>query len=188
MADARPAPDATPGDARHQQLRRLGAAAHQLRAATRAADHFIALGPQDDRDTGSWLMNAATAMAAELAGDIDGLARSLREAPADAALAQAVQRLRIRTHQLHAATRAADHFLDLDTPDDQDTGSWLIATARSLAERLAADFDDAAGAAAAARRGAAGGAAETVVDDEAAALQRRLGQATATVRPVRGVR
>ena len=43
-----------------------------------------------------------------------------------------------RAHQL----RAADHFLDQDSPEDHDTGGWLIATARELATRLAGDIDD----------------------------------------------
>ena len=37
--------------------------------------------------------------------------------------------MRVRAHQLHAATRAADHFLDQSARDDQETGTWLVATA-----------------------------------------------------------
>jgi hypothetical protein len=43
---------------------------------------------------------------------------------------------------LHAAARAADHFLDRDSNEDRETGSWLIATASSLAQKLAAELDD----------------------------------------------
>ncbi|MFY9513546.1 MAG: hypothetical protein WAQ05_21485, partial [Rubrivivax sp.] len=136
---------AAEGDSRHQLLRRLGAQAHQLRATTRAADHFVALGVPEDRDTGSWLMSSAVDLAAEVAQDIDGLARGLKEAPADAGFGQVVQKLRVRAHQLHAAARAADHFMDLDSRDDRETAGWLIATARTLADRLAAEIDDGAG-------------------------------------------
>lgn len=143
MSDPRtPARFAAPGDAIHQALRQLGARAHQLRAATRAADHFNALDSNEDRNTGSWLMSCALALSADLADDIDGLARSLKEHPVDTALQSRVSALRVRTHQLHASARAADHFLDRDTREDRDTGSWLIATASSLAQKLASEIDD----------------------------------------------
>jgi hypothetical protein len=143
MSDIRtPARAAVAGDDAHQTLRRLGSRAHQLRAATRAADHFNALDREDDRNTGSWLMSCALALSADLADDIDGLARSLREQPVDAALQAKVSGLRVRTHQLHAAARAADHFLDQESTEDRETGSWLIATASSLAQKLAAEMDD----------------------------------------------
>jgi hypothetical protein len=133
---------AAAGDDAYQTLRQLGSRAHQLRAATRAADHFNALDSSEDRNTGSWLMSCALALSADLAIDIDGLARSLREQPVDAALQTQVAALRVRTHQLHAAARAADHFLDQDTSEDRDTGSWLVATASSLAQKLASEIDD----------------------------------------------
>ena len=38
--------------------------------------------------------------------------------------------------------RAADHFLDRESNEDRETGSWLIATASSLAQKLAAELDD----------------------------------------------
>jgi len=177
MPDTRPAPADAAADARHAILRQLGARAHQLRAATRAADHFIALGVAEDTDTGSWLMSCAVGLATELAADIDSLARGLREAPPDAALAQAVQKLRVRAHELHAAARAADHFLDGDDHEDRDTGGWLITCARGLAEKLAAGIDDAAG-------GQKRPAPQVVTDAQDAALQRRVSQVTA---PVRGV-
>jgi hypothetical protein len=48
-------------------------------------------------------------------------------------------------HQLHAACRAADMFLEQETRDEQDTGAWLVASARGLADRLAAALDDGIG-------------------------------------------
>ena len=129
------------GDAA-QALRQLGARAHQLRATTRAADHYNAQDAQAERDTGSWLISSAVGLAEDLAADIDGLARSIKERQADAALLLRISPLRVRAHQLHAAAKAADHFLDQDSRDDQDTGSWLIATANALAVKLAAELDD----------------------------------------------
>jgi hypothetical protein len=164
-------------DSRYAALRELGARAHQVRAATRAADHFMALGVAEDRDTGSWLMSCAVGLAGDVASDIDGIARSLKDSPIDAAFSQTVQSLRVRAHQLHAAARAADHFLDQDSHEDRDTGSWLIACARGVAEKLAAEIDD--GASPPKRPADAG-----VIDANDAALVRRVGQATA---PVRGV-
>ncbi len=128
----------------HHALRRFGARAHQLRASTRAADHFNSRDSSEDRNTGSWLMSGAVVLAHELAVDIDGLTRLLRERPADAALHQTVSTLRVRAHQLHAGCRAADHFLDQDSSEDRDTGSWLVAAAHGLAKRLAAEIDDSA--------------------------------------------
>lgn len=162
-------------DSRHHALRRLGALAHQLRATTRAADHFIALGVPEDRDTGSWLMSSTVDLADEVAHDLDNLARSLKDGPVEALLPQTVQKLRVRAHQLHAAARAADHFLDLDNRDDRDTASWLIATTRTLADKLAAEIDD--GASQPRRQADAG-----VIDAADAALVRRVAQATAPVR------
>ncbi len=131
--------DEAPG---HQHsLRELGARAHQLRAATRAADHFTARGDERDTHTGTWLMSCALALANDLAADVDALARSLRDTP-DPALQPVVAALRVRVHQLHAAARAADHYLEQDTPDDRETGSWLIATALGLANRLVETIDD----------------------------------------------
>ncbi|HSM20571.1 MAG TPA: hypothetical protein VK876_00020, partial [Rubrivivax sp.] len=80
MSDIRTQPRAAAtGDDAHQTLRQLGSRAHQLRAATRAADHFNALDSDEDRNTGSWLMSCALALSADLAEDVDGLARSLKE-------------------------------------------------------------------------------------------------------------
>jgi len=144
MPEARSTPG-TPGthaaDAAHL-LRQLGARAHQLRAATRAADHYNAQAQAADRDTGSWLMSSAVGLAADLADDLDSLARTVKERQADAVLLARLSPLRVRAHQLHAAAKAADHFLDQDSREDQDTGSWLIATAHALAVKLASELDD----------------------------------------------
>ena len=146
MPDTRPSNRATAlhsaGEEHSQTLRQLGSRAHQLRAATRAADHYNALDKAEDRDTGSWLISCALGLADDLACDINGLARSFKEGPAEAASQQAVAGLRVRAHQLHAAVRAADHFLDQETNEDRDTGSWLIACALGLATKLAAEIDD----------------------------------------------
>jgi hypothetical protein len=123
-------------------LRELGARAHQLRAATRAADHFSAQNNPADTDTGSWLMSCAVGLAKELAADVDALARALRSGPPEPSLRQHVARLRIRVHQMHAAARAADHFLDQDNREDNNTGSWLIACALGLADKLTAELDN----------------------------------------------
>ncbi len=123
-------------------LRELGSRAHQLRAATRAADHYCGLDGEADRSTGSWLMSCAVGLAAELAADVDGLARALRDAAPDASLEQVVAGVRVRAYQLHAAARAADHFLDQDNHEDRETGSWLIACALGVALKLAAELDN----------------------------------------------
>ncbi|MCY7315644.1 MAG: hypothetical protein LH480_08500 [Rubrivivax sp.] len=182
MTDPRPSPRAVPPtDAigATQLLRQLGARAHQLRAATRAADHYIAQDAQGERDTGSWLVSCAVAMAADVAADLDSLARAMKERHPDPALLTRIAPLRVRAHQLHAATKAADHFLDQDNRDDQDTGSWLIATAHTLAEKLAAEMDDTV--AAPRRPNMADRAAE--LRDPTAAPARRVG---ADARPLRG--
>jgi hypothetical protein len=142
MPETRSAPDAIDLDDPQRALRQLGARAHQLRATTRAADHFNAKDGAEDRNTGSWLMSSALVLAADLAADIDGLARSVKERPADAALRQTVASLRVRAHQLHAAARAADHFLDQDSREDHETGNWLVAAALGLAHKLASEMDD----------------------------------------------
>ena len=125
-------------------LRKLGGHAHQLRAATQAADHFMGLGRDDDHNTGSWLVACAVDLASELAAELDAIDGAASGANGVAAAVQ-VRALRTRAHQLHAAARAADHYLDQDQPADRDTGSWLIACARGLAAKLAADFDDSIG-------------------------------------------
>jgi hypothetical protein len=122
-------------------LRQLGARAHQLRATTRAADHYIASDEAESGDTASWLMSCSLDLSRELTADIDGLARSLKEQP-DPALGGTVPRLRVIAHQLQAAAKAADHFLDQDNAEFRDTGTWLIATTTALAGKLAAELDD----------------------------------------------
>ena len=134
-------PAVTEGGDAAQVLRLLGARAHQLRATTRAADHYNAQDLQSERDTGSWLISSAVGLAEDLAADIDGLARSAKDRQADAALLARISPLRVLAHQLHAAVKAADHFLDQDSREDQDTGSWLIATANALAVKLPATSD-----------------------------------------------
>lgn len=126
----------------YPMLRQLGGRAYQLLAATRAADHFIAQDNLEDRNCGSWLIVCAVGLADELAADLDVLAKNLKAAGGDAALLQSFQKLRARTHQLHAATRAADHFLDQENNVDHSTGSWLIACALGLAERLANELEE----------------------------------------------
>lgn len=170
-ADTADTPDA------YKALRQLGARAHQLRAATRAADHFNARDTAEDRNTGSWLISTALALASDVAEEIDGLARLLKEKPADAQLRHVVAQLRVRAHQLHATARAADHFLDQDTREDQETGGWLVATALTLANKLASEIDDSA---VPARRTAAAGGNEVEAHDPA--LARRVAAATAPLR------
>ena len=134
-------PSTDTADAAHT-LRQLGARAHQLRATTRAADHYNAQDQPADRDTGSWLMSSSVGLAADLAADLDALARTIKERQADAALLARLSPLRVRAHQLHAAAKAADHFLDQDSREDQETGSWLLATAQALAGKLADEMED----------------------------------------------
>lgn len=158
-------------------LRQLGARAHQLRASTQAADHFIARDTGEDRDTGSWLMSCALSLAKELAADVDNLARALKEKPSDAALQQTVASVRVRAHQVQAAARAADHFLDQDTRDSRETGGWLVATALTLARKVAEELDNST---APSRRPAPAG---SELDPHDAALARRTAAAT---KPLRG--
>lgn len=178
MSEARtPSRNTAAEESPAQLLRQLGSRAHQLRATTRAADHFSAQDAAADRNTGSWLMSCALAIADELAAEIDALARRQKEAPTDLAFKQRVGQLRVRAHQVHAAARAADHFLDLDTAEDHDTGSWLIATACNLAQQLASEIDDGM---ATVRRPAGD---KSPVEPHDPALTRRMASAT---NPVRG--
>jgi hypothetical protein len=131
---------------RQQSLRRLGGLAHQTRASLRAADRFVTQGSPEDRDGASWLVCTAVELAREVATELDGLAKGLREAGIDTARQQALAPWRKIAHQLHAACRGADVFLEQDSRDDQDTGTWLVASALGLADRLAGALDDGAGA------------------------------------------
>ena len=97
------------GDAA-QVLRQLGARAHQLRATTRAADHYNAQDAQAERDTGSWLISSAVGLAEDLAADIDGLARSIKERQADAALLLRISPLRVRAHSCMPRPRRPTTF------------------------------------------------------------------------------
>lgn len=123
-------------------MRQLGGRAYQLLAAVRGADHFIAQESEQDRDTGSWLISTAVALAEEMADDVDGMAKNIRASATDAALAHGFQKLRARAHQLYAAVRAADHFLEQESSVDRSTGSWLIACALGLADKLANELED----------------------------------------------
>ncbi len=167
------------GPGHQYTLRELGARAHQLRAATRAADHFTARGDERDTHTGAWLMSCALGLAQEWAEDIDALARSFRDRP-DPSLQPVVAALRVRAHQLHAATRAADHYLEQDTPDDRETGSWLIATALRLATQLVSDVDNAAGLSR--RPAAAGTVLHEAIEPHDAQVARRIAAAVTPVR------
>jgi hypothetical protein len=181
MPEARPTPRAAPAgdDSAAAALRLLGRRAHQLRATTRAAEHFSVQSNEADRNTGSWLMSCALTMSEELAAEVDALARQLKEQAGDVMFKQTVALLRVRAHQVHAATRAADHFLDGDSAEDQDTGSWLVSTAGNLARQLAGEVDDAT---AAVRRPAVD---KTTIEPHDPVLARRVTQATA-VPPARG--
>lgn len=132
---------AKPGEA-YPMMRQLGGRAYQLLAAARAADHFIAQESAEDRDTGSWLIACAVSLAEDMAADLDGLAKNLKASGSDPVMSNGFQKLRARAHQLHAATRAADHFLDQDNNVDRSTGSWLIACALGLADKLANELED----------------------------------------------
>lgn len=135
---------------RQHSLRRLGALAHQTRASLRAADRFVTQGGPQHHDTASWLVCTAVEMSGEVADDLDGLAKGLREAGSDAVRQQALAPWRKTAHQLHAACKAADVYLEQESRDDQDTGAWLVASALSLADQLAGALDDGVGAWAAA--------------------------------------
>lgn len=174
--ETRPATEALPA-----LMRSLGARAHQVRAATRAADHYLAQDERSDSDTGAWLLSSAVTLAEDLAADLDGLARTLKERNAEAALQQRLVPLRARAHQLHAAAKAADRFLEQDSRDDHDTGTWLVPMAQQLAQKLAAELDDTVAAprqpAAAERKADKAG-----VEPHDPALARRINAATAPLR------
>lgn len=136
---------ADPNALRQQALRQLGALAHQTRASLRAADRFVTQDGPQDTATANWLVCTAVDLAHEVAQELDGLARGLRETGTEATRLQAMAPWRRMAHQLHAACRAADMFLEQETRDDQDTGTWLVASARNLADRLAASLDDGIG-------------------------------------------
>jgi hypothetical protein len=138
---AAPAPDDAYGT-----LRRLAGVGYQLRATLRGGDRFLALDANDDHNTGVWLISCALALAEDVKTDLDALARGWKPRAADSAAAAALHKLRTRAHQLHATARAADHFLDQDSAEDRTTGSWLVACALGLAEKLAGETEDLASA------------------------------------------
>ena len=133
------------GEDSYQAMRQAGGRAWQLHAAMRAADHYISQDSAADRNTGSWLVACAVDLAEEVAAELDALARALKERTVDGSAPSTLQRLRTRSYKLHAAARAADHFLDQDTGEDRSTASWLVACALDLAGKLAAHIDDEAG-------------------------------------------
>jgi hypothetical protein len=172
------------GDEPHAMLR-----AHQVHSCIRAADRYSANDTADDRTTASWLMSTAMGMSAELAADTDRLARRLRDLPGRTDLSNVVAALRKRAYQLQAVTKAADHFLEQDNREDQQHGTWLVATAQTLSHRLAADLDDQSTpprrTAAGRPTGMAGSAADVAstapVDAQEAMLARRMAAATSVV-------
>ncbi len=159
-------------------MRSLGARAHQVRAATRAADHYLAQDADGEHDTGAWLLSSAVTMAEDLAADLDGLSRTLKERNAEAPLQQRLVPLRARAHQLHAAAKAADRFLEQDNREDRDTGGWLVPMAQQLANKLANELDDTL---AATRRPAAADK-PAAVEPHDPAMARRINAATAPLR------
>jgi hypothetical protein len=145
MKNAAGSPGGAGSDIGIPSLRGLGGRAHELRATTRAADRFIAGHDAEDHDTGCWLVSCAVGLAAEVASDLDRLARELRDGPSDPSLSATLVVLRKRAHELHATCRAADRFLDDDQRDERETGGWLVACARRLADALAGAIDDSIG-------------------------------------------
>jgi hypothetical protein len=135
-----------PADEAYQLLRKLAGMGYQLRASLVGGDRFLAQDKTDDQDTGVWLISCALMLAEEITGEIDGLAKQWKPRPSEPALAASLVRLRTRAHQLHAAVRAADHFLDQDSAEDNTNGSWLVACALGLADKLASETEDLASA------------------------------------------
>ena len=138
------APDVYPlhPDADQKTLRQLGALAHQARAALRAADRFVAQDHGQAMEIAGWLVCTAMDLAHEVAEDIENMARDLSVSSSPAQQLDALAPVRRAAHQLHAACRAADLFLEQDSSQDRDAGTWLIASARTLADRLTAALDD----------------------------------------------
>jgi hypothetical protein len=165
-----------------QALRHIGSHAHQLRAVTRAADRFNANDTAADRNTAVWLVSSAVSASAELASELDGLARALKERAADAAMRQMVSALRVGAHQLHAAVRAADHYLEQDGREDRETGSWLIASAFELAQKLSAATDDGVASARGIQGTANGMSDKPQIEPHDPAFVRRMAAATAPLR------
>jgi hypothetical protein len=159
------------GSDRVAMLRAMAARGYQLRASARAADRFLAQGNDEDTNTCGWLMSCAESQAAELVNDFADLAQQAKDGALEAPLVKPVQRLRVVAHRLHAATRAADRYLEAETPEDRETGGWLITTALGLADQLANELDDLASSL---KRPAN----DAVIDAEPAAPTRRATFAT----------
>lgn len=170
------------GDDGYQQLRRLAALGYQLRATLVAGDRFLALDTDTDRDNAVWLVSTAVALAEEVAVDIDGFAKSFKPRTPDASLSNAVHKLRMCAHQLQASVRAADHFLDQDSSEDRGHGSWLVASAMTLSDRLASETEDLASAL---KRGAVVDPAPTTAGSPDAAVRRAAAAAAASAASVR---
>lgn len=134
------------GDDAYQQLRRLAALGYQLRATLLAADRFLAHDNDTDSETAGWLVSSALSMSEEVATDFDGFAKSHKSKGSETLTTTALHKLRMRAHQLQASTRAADHFLDQDSSDDRANGSWLVASALNLSDKLAGETEDLASA------------------------------------------
>jgi hypothetical protein len=152
-----------PAEEAYQLLRKLAGMGYQLRASLVGGDRFLAQDKTDDQDTGVWLVSCALMLADEITVEIDGLAKQWKPRAADAGLSASLLRLRTRAHQLQAAVRAADHFLDQDSAEDNTNGSWLVACAMNLAEKLASETEDLASAIK--HAGSEAPAATTVVAD-----------------------
>jgi hypothetical protein len=148
MADERSTQPGTKpaADDAYQQLRRLAALGYQLRATLLAADRFLAHDSEEDAETAGWLVSSGLALAEEVATDLDGFAKAFKPKASDPTVSGALTKLRMRAHQLQASTRAADHFLDQDNSEDRTNGSWLVASALTLADKLAGEAEDLASA------------------------------------------
>ncbi len=127
-------------------MRSHGGRAHQLRTSLHAADHYLARGRKDERGddpaTAIWLVSCSLNLAAELSTGLHRLNKRLRAEQINPELRPAVSTMRRQACQLHAMARATAHFLAQPSRNDNEVGSWLIVTARSLAISLATDIDD----------------------------------------------
>jgi hypothetical protein len=144
MADDRTSPGAAKnaGSDDYQQMRHLAALGYQLRATLLAADRFLAHDDATDTETAGWLVSSALSMSEEVATDIDGFAKAWKGKAGEPGNTAAMHKVRMRAHQLQASVRAADHFLDQDTSEDRSNGSWLVASALNLADKLAGEAED----------------------------------------------
>jgi hypothetical protein len=120
--------------------------AHQLRMTLHAADHYVALdrtdSRPDDHATAAWLLSCGLDLAAELSVGLDRLDQRLRKAGGWATFRRAVSSMRTTACQMHAVLRANTHFIARQGPDNQEVSTWLLGTARTLSQRIAAELDD----------------------------------------------